>query len=290
MYSDGQSVCNSSERYHQLVMLEACNITFRVGDKPLISEMSVSFAPGNLHLIIGPNGAGKSTLIKVLARLLRPHSGTVKYAGTDVSQRSEADLAKHRAVLSQAIEVAFPLTVREVVMMGRYPHFGGRPGPVDEQITDELMDFFDVTEFSDRNYQTLSGGERQRVNFARVLAQLWHADSGTATATDSHTARSSCRYLFLDEPLTFLDIRHQIEFMKKVRAFTNAPDVVTVGVVHDLNLAARFADQIILLNHGRVVATGNAAEVLTTDYIRQVFGVEPTFVPIEHSGVHLIFD
>ena len=269
-------------------MLEAGNVTFRVGNKALISDVSARFEPGRLHLIIGPNGAGKSTLIKVLARFLRPQTGRVEYEGEDVHHASESELAKRRAVLSQAVEVAFPLTVREVVMMGRYPHFGGRPGPVDEKIVDELMKFFDVTEFGGRNYQTLSGGERQRVNFARVLAQLWR--DGSASAHDASSTRSSCRYLFLDEPLTFLDIRHQIEFMKKVRAFTDATDVVTVGVVHDLNLAARFADQIVLLNQGRVVANGTPAEVLTADHIRDVFGVEPTFIPVEQSGLHLIFD
>jgi iron complex transport system ATP-binding protein len=271
-------------------MLQASDITYRVGNRALISDVSARFAPGKLHLIIGPNGAGKSTLIKALARLLHPHTGKVEYEGADVLHVSESDLAKRRAVLSQAVEVAFPLTVREVVMMGRYPHFGVRPGMVDEKIVDELMEFFDVTEFAERNYQTLSGGERQRVNFARVLAQLWRADSGSLPATDSPTTPTPCRYLFLDEPLTFLDIRHQIEFMKKVRAFTDAPDVVTVGVVHDLNLAARFADQIVLMNDGRIVANGTAAEVLTAERIREVFGVEPTFVPVEQSGVHLIFD
>lgn len=271
-------------------MLEASNVTFKVGNKALISEVSVSFAPGKFHLVIGPNGAGKSTLVKVLARLLRPHSGKVEYEGVDVQHAGESDLAKRRAVLSQAIEVAFPLTVREVVMMGRYPHFGGRPGSVDEKITDELMDFFDVTEFSDRNYQTLSGGERQRVNFARVLAQLWRASPGSLSVPESPATLTPCRYLFLDEPLTFLDIRHQIAFMKKVRGFADATDVVTVGVVHDLNLAVRFADQIVLLNHGRVVATGTAAEVLTTKRIRDVFGVEATFIPAKQPGVHLVFD
>jgi len=259
-------------------MLTASHITFRVGDKALIADVSVSFAPGKLHLIIGPNGAGKSTLIKVLARLLRPQNGTIEYDGVDVQHAREAVLAKQRAVLSQAVEVAFPLSVREVVMMGRYPHFGGRPGPNDERIVDEVMAYFDVTEFSQRNYQTLSGGERQRVNFARVLTQLWS------------DATSSCRYLFLDEPLTFLDIRHQIDFMKKVRAFGGAPDVVTVGVVHDLNLAARFADHIVLLNYGRLVATGTATDVLTTDLIRATFGVQPTFVSGNGPGVHLVFD
>jgi iron complex transport system ATP-binding protein len=258
-------------------MLTADNITFRVGPKALLNEVSVQFAPGKLHLIIGPNGAGKSTLIKVLARLLHPQSGKIEYDGADVQHATEAELAKRRAVLSQAIEVAFPLSVREVVMMGRYPHFGGRPAALDERIVDEVMSHFDVTEFSERNYQTLSGGERQRVNFARVLAQLWRDDSFG-------------RYLFLDEPLTFLDIRHQIDFMKKVRSFAGAADVVTVGVVHDLNLAARFADQIVLLNHGRVVAAGTPDEVLTADRIREVFGVNPTFVRAEQSGIYLIFD
>lgn len=262
-------------------MLTASDITFRVGQKALISDVSVSFAPGKLHLIVGPNGAGKSTLIKVLARLLRPQNGKIEYDGVDVQHTSEAALAKQRAVLSQAVEVAFPLSVREVVMMGRYPHFGGRPGPADERIVDEVMAHFDVTEFSERNYQTLSGGERQRVNFARVLTQLWR---------DGEALGSSCRYLFLDEPLTFLDIRHQIDFMKKVRAFAGAADVVTVGVVHDLNLAARFADQIVLMDHGRVVAAGMATGVLTADLIRATFGVQPTFVTGNGPGVHLFFD
>ena len=259
-------------------MLVGSNITFRVGSKALISDISASFAPGGLHLLVGPNGAGKSTLVKVLSRLLRPQTGTVEYEGADVGHASEAELAKRRAVLSQAIEIAFPLTVREVVMMGRYPHFSGRPGPTDEQIVDEVMQHFDVVEFKDRYYQSLSGGERQRVNFARVLAQLWR-----------HRSVDSCRYLFLDEPLTFLDIRHQIDFMKQIRSFTDM-DVVTVGVVHDLNLAARFADQILMLNGGRIVATGTPAEVLTAERIGEVFGVEPTMVPTADSGIHLIFN
>lgn len=270
-------------------MLEARNITFRVGSRDLISDVNISFAPGKLHLIIGPNGAGKSTLIKVLSGLLRPQIGTVEYEGSDISRTSVAELAKHRAVLSQAVEIAFPLSVREVVMMGRSPHFGGRPGAVDERIADEVMSFFEVTEFTERNYQTLSGGERQRVNFARVLAQLWptHHDEANSLGNEP---RSRCRYLFLDEPLTFLDIRHQIEFMKKVRDFASAPDVVTVGVVHDLNLAAHFADDILVLNDGRLTVSGTAADVLTPELLREVFGVEPKFVPVEGSGVHLIFD
>ena len=167
-------------------------------------------------------------------------------------------------------------------MMGRYPHFGGRPGPADQQLVDEMMSLVDVTEFADRNYQTLSGGERQRVNFARVLAQVWPSEHQTSEFP-------KCRYLFLDEPLTFLDIHHQIDFMKKVREFASADDAVTIGVVHDLNLAARFADRLYVIDKGLIVAAGTPAEVLTADLIRKVFAVEPEFLPTA-DGVHLIFN
>jgi iron complex transport system ATP-binding protein len=262
-------------------MLRATDVSYSVDGKTLISGINASFPAGKLHLIIGPNGAGKSTLIKVLARLLRPQKGTVEFDGKDIKNLAESDLAQRRAGLSQAIEIAFPLTVREVVMMGRYPHFGGRPGAVDERIADELMELFDVAEFGGRNYQTLSGGERQRVNFARVFAQLWRPNS---------EANPCDRYLFLDEPLTFLDIRHQIDFMKKVRDFASSPDVVTIGVVHDLNLAARFADQIVILNKGKIEAVGAPSEVLTAERIRNTFAVEPTFLTADTNDIHLFFD
>ncbi len=259
-------------------MVEAQNVGFRAGHRDLISAISARFEPGQLHLIIGANGAGKSTLVKVLSRLLQPAAGTVLYDGRAVSGVSERDLARHRAVLSQAIEVAFPLTVREVVMMGRYPHFGTRPSAHDVEIVGEVMDFFDVTDMADRSYPTLSGGEKQRVNFARVLAQVWRPLSG------QH------RVLFLDEPLTFLDIRHQIDFMKKVRSTVAAGDMVVIGVVHDLNLAARFADRLLLLNQGRVLAAGTSAEVLTPDNIRTAFGIEPIVTTGPGGAAHLIFD
>lgn len=259
-------------------MLKANDITFRVGNRELVSNVTMEFAPGKLHLIIGPNGAGKSTLIKLLARLTRPFSGSVEYQGVNIAAASEQDLARRRAVLSQAIEIAFPLTVREIIMMGRYPHFSGRPTQSDEEIVDKMAELFDVTELFGRNYQTLSGGEQQRVNFARILAQIWSSQNDI------------CRYLFLDEPLTFLDIRHQIDFMKKIRKFGTAGDIVTVGVVHDLNLAARFADQILLLDNGRLISAGPPAEVLTRESIDQVFGVAPTLLEDTKGNINLIFE
>jgi iron complex transport system ATP-binding protein len=260
-------------------MLDASNIVFRAGDRALLDRVSAAFEPGRLHLVIGPNGAGKSTFVRVLSRLLRPHAGRIAYGEADATGWSERELARHRAVLSQAIEVAFPIPVRELVMMGRYPHFRGRPGPIDERICDEVMQYFDVGDMAERSYGTLSGGERQRVNFARVLAQIWQPLDGSA------------RYLFLDEPLTFLDIRHQLDFMQKVRAFASQPDVVVVGVVHDLNLAAKFADRLVLLHHGRILADGSTAEVLTEGHLRTAFAVTPVLLTDPATGtLHLAFD
>jgi iron complex transport system ATP-binding protein len=259
-------------------MVEARNVGFRVGRRDLIADISATFEPGKLHLIIGANGAGKSTLVKVLSRLLRPAAGQVLYDGQEVAGATERDLARRRAVLSQAIEVAFPLTVGEVVMMGRYPHFATRPSAHDAAIVSEVMDFFEVTGMAGRSYPTLSGGEKQRVNFARVLAQVWQPLAGRH------------RVLFLDEPLTFLDIRHQIDFMKKVRSTVGAGDMVVIGVVHDLNLAARFADRLLLLNQGRMLAQGTSAEVLTPENIRTAFGIEPIVTTSPAGGMHLIFD
>jgi iron complex transport system ATP-binding protein len=269
---------SDAPRAHR-VALDAVDLTYRVARRDLVRRLSATFEAGQVHLIIGPNGAGKSTFVKLLSRLLHPTAGQVRYAGADAAHLREIDLARRRAVLSQAIDLAFPLSVREVVMMGRYPHFRGRPSRRDERIRDEVLRFFDVEPFADRAYPTLSGGERQRVNFARVLAQIWEPIEG------------GCRYLFLDEPLTFLDIRHQIDFMKKVRRFADTQEVVTIGVVHDLSLAARFADRLILMRDGEIVAQGAGEQVLTRELIREVFDVTPSLVPARDGrGMHLLFE
>ena len=260
-------------------MLTATKLVFIDGHRVLIDHVSASFEPAKLHLIIGPNGAGKSTLVRLLARLLRPGEGEVRYDGQDVAPRSQRELAQRRAVLSQAVEVAFSLPVRELVLMGRYPHFTARPGLSDEQVCDEVMQFFDVAGMADRSYGTLSGGEKQRVQFARVLAQIWRPLEGTT------------RLLFLDEPLTFLDIRHQIDFMQNLRVFAAQKDALVVGVVHDLNLAAQFADRLLLLHDGRILADGPTRSVLTEDHLRTAFGVAPVLLTNPATGkTHLAFE
>lgn len=258
-------------------MLSATNLSFAINGAQLLDRVTVAFAPGQLSMVIGPNGAGKSTLIKALCRQIVPQSGAVQYANRALELWSEPQLARVRAVLSQNVELAFPLRVWEVVLMGRYPHFTGAATPADTEACTEAMRYFDVLDWSDRDYLTLSGGERQRVQFARVMAQIWYP------SPNAH------RWLLLDEPLTFLDIRYQFDFLKRVRELLTGGDLVAVGVVHDLNLAARFADHLVLMANGQIIADGVPSDVLQPDLVERAFGIRPVVHATGDGRVHLEF-
>lgn len=258
-------------------MIETKNITYRIGNKTILKNISVSFEAGKINLILGPNGAGKSTLVKVICNQLKPQKGSVFYEGIDIRNTSVGELAKVRAVLSQNTELAFPLKVKEVVTMGRYPHFSVNPTSKDDQAVREAMEFFDVSEMADRDYLTLSGGEKQRVHFARVVSQIWYP------------SENGCRYLVLDEPLTFLDVHYQFQFMHKLRELLKQKDLVIVGVVHDLNLAAKFADHLILLNNGELLASGSKEEVLNAENMKTAYRLEPV-IHNDERGMYLFFE
>ena len=258
-------------------MIAVRDITATAGAKTLLEGINAEFLPGKMNLIVGPNGAGKSSLIKILCKQLKPQTGSVSFDGVDAAGISLESFAKFRAVLSQNIDMAFPLTVEEVVMMGRYPHFVGKPGPHDIQAVKEAMALFDVIDFRDRNYLTLSGGERQRVHFARVMSQIWYPEEGKS------------RYLLLDEPLTFLDVHYQFAFMHQLRQLLSQSSLVIVGVVHDLNLASRFADHILLLHQGKVLSAGAPSSVLTTEHVKQAFQLEPLIYENAKSGGRYLF-
>ncbi len=247
-------------------MLEAKNITYSLGTKRLLDDVSIQFLPAKLNLIIGTNGAGKSTLVKILCKQIQPQKGSVFYGGENLETLSVQALAQTRAVLSQNIELAFPLKVHEVVMMGRYPHFSGVPNEKDEVACEEAMRFFDIRDMATRDFTTLSGGEKQRVHFARVVAQIWYAQKGIS------------RYLILDEPLTFLDVYYQYHFMNKIVELLKQENMVVVGVVHDLNLAAKFADSILLLHNGKVLSSGSKETVFTKENIREAYRLEPNII------------
>ncbi|MEE8549839.1 MAG: ABC transporter ATP-binding protein [Gemmatimonadota bacterium] len=238
-------------------VFEVRELRFRYEGAPQDALDGVSFevAPGTLHSIIGPNGSGKSTLLKLLLAALRPRAGEVLFRGRPVTEWNRRELAKRIGVVPQNEEMAFPLTVRELVAMGRYPHLGvlGRPGPADREALSEALERCDVLDMVDRPFPTLSGGERQRARIARALAQRPET-------------------LVLDEPTASLDIRHEMAIFELLAELTVRDGVTVILVTHNLNIAARYADRLLLLDRGAPAAEGPPGRVMTRDAIERVYG------------------
>ena len=244
-------------------MIEIKNIGYAVNDKWLVQDISYQFLPGKCYMLCGPNGAGKSTLLKLLSLELTPKTGEILYNGKPVNTKQKENYATYRAVLSQNVEISFPLSVEEVIMMGRYPHFEVRPSKKDFDICEQVMEQLGVTQFRKRNYLTLSGGEKQRVQFARVLAQIFE------------TPTQGCRFLLLDEPISSLDLKYQFDFLHHVQNFINDKTIV-IAILHDLNLALNYGDEVLLLNQSKLFTSGLPSTVLQPENIKEVFSVHST--------------
>lgn len=245
--------------------LQGTELTFRYGTQAVLTGVSLTVAPGELLAIVGPNGAGKSTLLKLLSGELKPQAGAVTLEGRnlhDASHWPARALAKRRAVLPQEASLSFGFTVRELVRMGRYAHSPDALHPIDHSIVNEAMVETGTHAFAERRYTELSGGERQRVQLARVLAQVWPSD-----------ATSQPNYLLLDEPVSNLDLSYQHLALQLARRRAENGLGVCV-VLHDLNLALRYADQCLVLQGGQVATFGPAKTVLTPDTVASVFCVE----------------
>lgn len=243
-------------------MVKLENVSYEIKNKTLINNISSCFEKGKIHLILGPNGAGKSTLIKLISGELKPKTGKILFEDVNLQQISLNKQAQFRAVLSQSIELNFPLSVWEVVLMGRYPHFEGKPQLRDLEICEKSMELFNLLEMKSRDYLTLSGGEKQRVQFARVFAQIWEP------------VKEKPRLLLLDEPLTFLDIFYQYDLMKKINNFlASNPDLTIIGVVHDLNIATKFSHNLLLIDKGSILSSGSPGKVLTPQNVLECFKV-----------------
>jgi len=239
-------------------------VSVDIAGRRIIDEVALS-ANGNVVGLVGPNGSGKSTLLRTIYRMLRPAEGTVLADDRDVWSMSAKEAARITAAVVQDSPVDLELTVVDCVTTGRLPHGSllGSGRAEDGRVVELAMRRAGVEDFADRGMSTLSGGERQRVQLARALAQ-------------------EPRLLVLDEPTNHLDIRHQLQLLALVRAL----DVTTLVTLHDLNLAASYCDEIVVLEHGRVVASGLPGEVFTPQLLQRVFGVRADTLVNPLTGRH----
>jgi iron complex transport system ATP-binding protein len=236
--------------------MRARGLTVRRGGRPVLRDLDLTVARGEVVAVLGPNGAGKSTLIEALSGALAPAAGEVSLADRPIARWDARTLARHRAVLPQHGALNAPFRVREVVALGRTPHADRRP----DAVVATCLALAGVEALADRDFLTLSGGERQRVHLARVLAQL----HGPADP----------RFLLLDEPVNHLDPAHQHQVLAIARGLARDEGVGVLAVLHDLNLAASYADRLVVLDAGRAVADGPPAEVLTAALVHRVFRLD----------------
>ncbi|MFJ3668229.1 heme ABC transporter ATP-binding protein [Streptomyces sp. NPDC090106] len=232
------------------VLAEAEGVRVRLGSREVLSGVSVAVRAGEVLALVGPNGAGKSTLLSVLAADLPASEGVVRVHGRPAAQWSAPELALRRAVLPQSAGLSFPFSVEDVVRMGRAPWAAVGPDE-DDAVVAEAMRRTEVAEFAPRSFSALSGGEKARVALARVLAQR-------------------APLLLLDEPTAALDLRHQELVLRVCRERARAGDAVVV-VLHDLGLAAAYADRVAVLREGRVAADGTPAGVFEDRLLSEVY-------------------
>ena len=233
----------------------------RYGDFEALRQVSVSFEPGQFVTIAGPNGAGKSTLLGVMAGLRSQYSGECLFQGRDVRRWKRTEFARRVSVVPQSVRIEFPFTAEQVVLMGRTPHVTAMfESDSDAEHVRRAMDLTGTTGFQNRDFRSLSGGEKQRVIVASALAQ-------------------SPESLLLDEPTTHLDIEHQVSLYRLLRSLARG-GMLVIAITHDLNLASSFADRIVVLRSGEMVADGAPERVFNQGTIRDVFRVEAQI----HSG------
>ncbi|GAA4779970.1 iron ABC transporter ATP-binding protein [Microbacterium gilvum] len=251
-------------------MIALENAVKRYGGQIVLDDVTISFGGEGVTALIGPNGAGKSTLFGLIGRLIRPDSGAVTVDGAAVDRTPSATLATRLAVLRQDNHIAARLTVHDLVEFGRFPHSKGRLTTVDRDHIERAIDYLDLQPFRSRFLDELSGGQRQRAFIAMVLAQ-------------------DTEYVLLDEPLNNLDLKHMTEIMKLVRRMADELGKRIVVVLHDINFAATYADRIVAMREGRVVADAPAAEIMRPEVLAAVYDTDVDVRLIDGRPVALYY-
>jgi iron complex transport system ATP-binding protein len=266
-------------------MLRVENISYEINRRTLLKNFSFSMACGEVLAVLGANGAGKSTLVKMLSREKNTSEGNIYLRGRALADYTSAELALKRAVLSQHNVVNLDFEVKEIVMMGRYPHYQNNPSAADRSIVEQTMAICGLSDLEDRSILTLSGGEQQRVQLARVLAQIWDCPGAL---------------LLMDEPVAGMDMQYQQQTLAIVTSLARRGFMV-ITVLHDINLAAQYADRILLMKNGRKWADGTPTEILNTKNVYNIFSVaaevrshtktlKPYILPDDVEIEHLSFD
>lgn len=246
-------------------MLRTENLSFAYGDRPILEDLTVRMMPGHLIAILGINGCGKSTLLKNLNGLLQPQKGTILVDGHDLATMSGRDVARHIGYMPQKTDPE-SCTVFDAVLLGRKPHITWNAGKRDLHIVTDTLRRLGLADYALRRTTELSGGELQRVVIARALAQ-------------------EPKILLLDEPISHLDIRNQLETMRVLKSITQEMNLTVVVVIHDLSMALRFADQFVLLKKGRLFAAGNK-QIITAETIKEIYQINAEVMTI--SGVPVV--
>ncbi|MCO5382730.1 MAG: ABC transporter ATP-binding protein [Methanosarcina barkeri] len=234
--------------------LKVNNIEFAYNSIPVLENISMELNCSEVLGIVGPNGTGKSTLIRCIDHILNPKRGSIFLDEQDISKMTRMEIARKIGYVPQSIEGVFPASVIDTVLMGRRPYLGWKSSKEDLDYVLEVLELLGLMEFSMRDINEISGGQQQKVLIARALAQK--AD-----------------LLLLDEPTSNLDIRHQLEVMEIMKNIVKNKEISAIMALHDLNLASRYADRIIMMKGGKIFAAGNPASVLTVENIKQVYGV-----------------
>lgn len=248
--------------------LTLSDVAFEYPSVPVLRDVSFALEPAEMIAIVGKNGSGKSTLMKCVNRLLSARSGSIVADGREVGSMTRGEIARTMAYHPQKTFYHFPITVFDVVLMGRYPYAGSEHDHEGEARVWEVLELLGLKEIALRDYDRLSGGQQQKVIMARALAQ-------------------EARILLLDEPTSDLDIRYQLEVMGITRHLVKEKGLSAIVAIHDLNLAGRFCDRILMLSEGVITAAGTPREVLTPERIAAVYGVEAS-VYDDGGVIHLI--
>jgi iron complex transport system ATP-binding protein len=254
-------------------MLKVKNLSYKIGSKNILNKISFDASPGTLTAIIGPNGAGKSTLLKQISNQQINSDTQVLWKEKPLREYKSECIARERAVFSQKTDLDAGFDVQEVVMMGRYPYFKYQPSSEDYCAIEKALVQCEMKSFSARPFSGLSGGEQQRVHFARVLAQL-----------DNEIDN---KLLILDEPLNNLDVRHQFQLMDLTRNFAKAGNTVLM-VLHDIQMALRFADQVLILKAGEQIAFGPVSQILDENLLASVYEMDVRIMPDQEGRFPII--